>query len=267
MIEFILTHEQTLRLGVFLGFLLLLSCLEWVFPKRVRVQNRLLRWGNHALISFVNTFVLYLLGPLIAVSVALWASAQGVGLFHKLNLPVWAELILTLILFDLAIYAQHVATHYVKPLWALHKVHHTDRDLDASSALRFHPVEIMLSMLYKCVMVVLIGPAVFAVILYEILLNCFAIFNHANLSVPRTLDRVLRVFIVTPDMHRVHHSVIETETNSNFGNFLSIWDRLFKTYTAEPRAGHEGMTLGLTEYQHDQTAHPLWSFALPFRRR
>ena len=158
-------------------------------------------------------------------------------------------------------------THKIPILWRLHKVHHSDRDLDASSALRFHPLEIMLSMIYKCVLVLLIGPAVIAILIFEIILNASAIFNHANLALPLWLDRLLRPFIVTPDMHRVHHSIIVSETDSNFGFNFSLWDRLFKTYQEAPEAGHSAMTIGLSEHQTDAPSHLLWSLKLPFAKR
>ena len=157
-------------------------------------------------------------------------------------------------------------SHRVPFFWRFHKVHHTDRDLDASSAVRFHPVEILLSMLYKCGIVLIIGPAALAVLIFEIVLNASAIFNHANLKLPLGADKVLRLFIVTPDMHRVHHSVIERETNRNFGFNLSVWDRIFRSYKAQPEAGHDGMTIGLSEHQSSAPSQLFWSLKLPFAK-
>ena len=179
---------------------------------------------------------------------------------------MWAELILAVIILDGVIYLQHVLSHRIPVLWAFHKVHHTDRDLDVTSALRFHPIEILFSMAYKIIWVIALGPSVAAVIIFEVLLNGSAMFNHANLRLPLWLDKALRSVIVTPDMHRVHHSVIESETNSNYGFCLSLWDRLFRTYTPQPREGHDGMSLGLNEHQDKGPNSLSWSLALPFAR-
>ena len=257
-------HEGPFRLSVFLVLLISLILLESLFPKKNRTQGRLHRWMTNILIVVIDAIALRLAFPIIAVGTALWAHNSGWGLFNIWNGPLWLELILAIILLDGVIYAQHVLTHRIPVLWALHKVHHTDRDLDVTSALRFHPVEILFSMAYKILWVVLLGPSVTAVIIFEVLLNGSAMFNHANLRLPLCLDKVLRPIIVTPDMHRVHHSVIEGETNSNYGFFLSIWDRIFRTYRPQPLAGHHEMTLGLTEHQHKGPNSLLWCLALPF---
>jgi len=206
------------------------------------------------------------LGPLTAIAVAIWASTKGIGLFNLTHIPLWLEVTLAFILLDFAIYLQHVISHRVPVFWRFHKVHHTDRDLDASSAVRFHPIEILLSMIYKCGLVLLIGPAALAVLIFEIVLNASAIFNHTNLKLSLGLDKVLRVLIVTPDMHRVHHSVVEGETNSNYGFNFSVWDRLCRTYQAQPQAGHDGMTIGLSEHQTEQPSKLFWSLKLPFAK-
>jgi len=258
--------ETLLRLGIFAGALILFSSLEAFFPRRQRNLPRQGRWLTHLGITVINSLALRLLGPLTAIAVAIWAGGKGIGLFNLINLPFWAEVTLAFILFDFAIYLQHVISHRVPLFWRFHKVHHTDRDLDASSAIRFHPVEILLSMLYKCGLVLLLGPAALAVLIFEIVLNASAIFNHANLKLPLGLDRVLRLFIITPDMHRVHHSIIMDETNSNYGFNFSIWDRLCRTYKAQPAAGHVGMTIGLAEHQTPAPANLLWSLKLPFAK-
>ena len=207
-----------------------------------------------------------ILGPLVAVGVAAWASQNGWGVLNLVNLPVWVEFILAFLILDFAIWLQHVTTHKIPILWRLHKVHHADRDLDASSGVRFHPVEILLSMIFKCVIVLWLGPTVLAVVIFEVVLNATAIFSHANMKLPRRLDRVLRKLIITPDMHRVHHSVIMAESQTNYGFNFSFWDRLFATYQADPTEGQTGMTLGLKEAQVNATQKLGWSLYLPFKR-
>jgi len=258
--------ETVLRLSIFAGALILFSGLETLFPRRKRNLPRQTRWLTHLGITVIDSVAVRILGPLTAIAVALWASSKGIGLFNMTDWPLWVEVALAFIVLDFAIYLQHVISHHVPLFWRFHKVHHTDRDLDASSAVRFHPVEIILSMLYKCCVVVIIGPAVLAVFIFEIVLNASAIFNHANLKLPSWLDKLFRIVIVTPDMHRVHHSVVTNETNSNFGFNLSIWDKLCRTYKAQPEAGHGGMTVGLSEHQTDAPSKLFWSLKLPFAK-
>lgn len=258
--------ETALRLSIFASALILFSVLEAFFPRRSRSLARKERWLTHLGITVIDSLAVRILGPLTAIAVAIWASEKNIGLFNLTQWPLWVEVAAAFILLDFAIYIQHVISHRVPLFWCFHKVHHTDRDLDASSAVRFHPVEIILSMLYKCGLVLIIGPAALAVLIFEIVLNASAIFNHANLRLPLGFDKVLRAFIVTPDMHRVHHSVIEEETNSNFGFNFSLWDRVFRTYKAEPDAGHDGMTIGLSEHQSSQPANLFWSLKLPFAK-
>lgn len=259
-------NETVLRLCIFAGALILFSTLEALFPRRQRNLPRQERWLTHLGITVIDSLAVRILGPLTAIAVAIWANGKDIGLFNLTNFSLWVEVIAAFILLDFAIYLQHVISHRVPFFWRFHKVHHTDRDLDASSAVRFHPVEILLSMLYKCGLVLLIGPAAIAVLIFEIVLNASAIFNHANLKLPLGLDKILRSVIVTPDMHRVHHSVIEMETNSNYGFNFSIWDKLCRTYKAQPEAGHDGMTIGLSEHQNSAPAKLLWSLKLPFAK-
>lgn len=258
--------ENLIRLSIFIGALLLFSSLEALFPKKGRTQIRQNRWLTHLGLTVIDTIAVRLLGPIAALGAAGWAASHNIGMFNLTDWPIWLEIALAFIFLDFAIYLQHIATHKIPILWRIHKVHHSDRDLDASSALRFHPIEIMLSMIYKCGLILLIGPAVIAVLIFEICLNASAIFNHANLALPRWLDQFLRGFIVTPDMHRVHHSVIPKETDSNFGFNFSIWDRVFKTYLAQPKAGHDEMTIGLSEHQTNAPAGLIWSLKLPFAK-
>ena len=259
-------HESALRLAIFASLLIGLILCEAIFPRKKRSQSRPRRWVTNLLILIIDGAALRLAFPIIAVGTALWATSNNWGLFNIWDGPMWAELIIAVIVLDGVIYLQHVLSHRIPVLWAFHKVHHTDRDLDVTSALRFHPIEILFSMAYKIIWVIALGPSVAAVIIFEVLLNGSAMFNHANLRLPLWLDKTLRLFIVTPDMHRVHHSVIESETNSNYGFCLSIWDRLFRTYTPQPREGHDGMTLGLSEHQHAGPNSLTWSLLLPFAR-
>lgn len=245
-------------------FFVLLVVLETIFPRKKRSMPRGRRWRTNLTIIVVDTIALRLLGPVVAINAASLAGRNGFGLFNWTDWPGWLEFMLALILLDLAIYAQHVITHKVPWLWALHKVHHADRDFDVTTALRFHPVEIILSMLYKIAVVFLLGPSALAVFVFALVLNICAMFNHANLRLPVGFDKILRLFVVTPDMHRVHHSTVKRETNSNFGFSLALWDRLFGTYTAQPAAGHDDVVIGLNEYQSEHPAELWWSLVLPF---
>lgn len=190
---------------------------------------------------------------------------MGWGLFNQLNWPIWVEIVLSILLLDFAIWAQHLITHKVPLFWRFHRVHHADRDMDVTTAVRFHPVEILASMLLKIGLVYLLGPQALAVLLFEVLLNGTALFNHANISLPRAVDRIVRLVLVTPDMHRVHHSVLRAEHDSNFGFALSIWDRIFGTYVSQPAGGHDGMKVGL-QWQDERPARLGWALWLPFRR-
>lgn len=252
------------RLGVFIGALLFFMALETVVPARLRVLPRLSRWRTNLSLSALGSLVGVLMAPVLAVSVAAFAAVNGWGLFNIIALDPWIKGALAVILLDFAVWAQHVAFHYVPWLWRLHRVHHTDRDLDATSGVRFHPIEIAVSLLWKAVIILALGPSVLAVIVFEVMLNATAIFTHSNIALPRRLDRAMRRLFVTPDMHRIHHSVRQPETNSNFGFNLSIWDHVFRTY----RKNAQGeLTLGLSEYQSERPARLLFSLWLPFTRR
>jgi sterol desaturase/sphingolipid hydroxylase (fatty acid hydroxylase superfamily) len=242
-------HEPVIRLSVFLGVLALMALAEAASPARRRDVPRLLRWSNNLALVVVDTVLVRLLFPVAAVGLALLAAQRGWGVFNMLALPGWAAIPATVLLLDLAIYAQHVVFHFVPALWRLHRVHHADVEIDVTTGLRFHPGEILLSMGFKLLLVLALGPPAVAVLIFEVLLNATAMFNHANLHLPGAVDRVLRRVLVTPDMHRVHHSVIPAETNSNFGFNLPWWDRLFRTYRAQPQAGHQGMTIGLSQFR------------------
>lgn len=245
----LLANEPAIRLAAFAGVLATMAVLEALLPRRHRAFGRLRRWPNNLGVVVVNTVVLRLAFPTAAVGVALAAEAHGVGLLPWLGLPYPMAVLAAVVLLDLAIYLQHVLFHAVPGLWRLHRMHHADLDFDVTTALRFHPVEILLSMVIKLMVVVALGAPAVAALLFEVLLNATAMFNHANLRLPAWLDRALRPVLVTPDMHRVHHSAVEQETNSNFGFNLALWDRLFGTYRAQPAAGHEAMTIGMEQFR------------------
>ncbi len=255
--DWILAHEPILRLSAFLGVFILVALWEAWAPRRARLLSRLQRWPHNLGLVALNTLLLRLLFPAAAVGVAAHVQAQGWGLLPWLGLPEWAALILAVVLMDLAIYFQHVLFHAVPLLWRLHRVHHADLDYDVTTGARFHPIEILLSMGIKFAVIVVLGPSVAAVVLFEVILNGMAMFNHGNLRLPPALDRALRWLVVTPDMHRVHHSVEDDEANSNFGFNLSCWDRLFGTYRDQPRGGHEGMTIGIRTFRDPKVCDTL----------
>lgn len=255
MMQSILAQEATLRLTVFIGVLAAMAAWELVAPRRRQEIPRVLRWTNNLALVVIDTIILRLSFPILAVGLALLAEKGGWGLFNTLDLPLWLSVLLSMLLLDLAIYLQHVLFHAVPALWRLHRMHHADLEFDVTTGLRFHPVEILLSMVIKLTVVAALGAPAVAVLIFEVLLNATAMFNHANIRLPAGADRVLRWFVVTPDMHRVHHSVIPAETNSNFGFNLPWWDRLMGTYRAQPKAGHDGMTIGIEQFR---TARDLW---------
>ncbi|MBL8828912.1 MAG: sterol desaturase family protein [Planctomycetaceae bacterium] len=237
---------------------------ECLFPRRKLSVRKPLRWLSNLALVALNTVAVRLLVPLTAVAAALLAQEQQWGVLNRVAWPEWLEIILAVAALDLAIYLQHVMFHAVPALWRLHMVHHADLDIDVTTGLRFHTVEIVLSMLIKIGVVFLLGPAALAVLIFEVLLNATSMFNHANVALPEPLDRILRLVVVTPDMHRVHHSVERRETNSNFGFNLPWWDFLLGTYRPQPAAGHQNMTIGLKQFRDEQKADRLhWMLALP----
>ncbi|MDK9718310.1 MAG: sterol desaturase family protein [Trichlorobacter sp.] len=243
---------DTLRLAVFIGLFVLLALAETVWPRRKLTAVKAKRWQANIGIIVVDSLVVRLLFPVVPVSLAATAQLHNWGLFNLVGIKGWPELLLGLVLLDLIIYLQHRLFHRIPLLWRLHRMHHTDLDLDVSSGTRFHPLEIALSLLIKMAVVLLFGIAPLTVLLFEILLNAASMFNHANLSIPLSIDRWLRLLVITPDMHRVHHSVIPRETDSNFGFSQPWWDRLLGTYRDQPKEGHTGMTIGLHEYRNQK---------------
>ncbi len=259
--------ETLLRLGVFGTLLVLFAALEAVAPRRARTQPRAGRWITNISFTVLNALALRALAigvPFLAIGAAVDAWTHGWGLFNLLHWPLMWEVVSSLLILDFAIWLQHLITHKVPLFWRFHRVHHADRDFDVTTAVRFHPVEIVASMGVKIGLVYVLGPQAVTVLLFEVLLNATALFNHANLRLPLWLDRAVRLVLVTPDMHRVHHSVIRAEHDSNFGFALSVWDRIFRTYRAQPAAGHEAMVVGL-EWQDERPTKLGWSLWLPFR--
>lgn len=255
MIETILVAEPEIRLTAFLGVLAAMALWEIAAPRRRRDFPRVIRWTNNLALVIVDTVILRLTFPILAVGLALMGEDRGWGLFNNLDIPVWAAALVSMLLLDLAIYLQHVMFHAVPALWRLHRMHHADLDFDATTGLRFHPVEIAISMAIKLAVVAALGPPAFAVLLFEVILNATALFNHANINLPVWIDRWLRWAVVTPDMHRVHHSVDPRETNSNYGFNLPWWDRLLGTYVAQPAKGHTEMQIGIEQFR---TKRDLW---------
>ncbi len=262
--------DSLIRLGVFIGVFLVMALIELGWPKRTLIASKGRRWLTNVGISVTAAFLLRLMAatavPVAAIAAAFYAQKHNIGLLNNLAWPEWAKIAIALLVLDLAIWAQHLASHKIPILWRLHRVHHADRDIDVTTAIRFHPVEIALSMLWKIVVVVPLGASPLAVFLFEVILNACAMFNHANIALPGWVDRPLRLLVVTPDMHRVHHSVLRPEHDSNYGFNLSLWDRVFRTYTAQPQGGHLGMKIGLTPYQSEDPTRFGWSLWLPFRR-
>jgi sterol desaturase/sphingolipid hydroxylase (fatty acid hydroxylase superfamily) len=261
--------ETAFRLGAFLAVFAVMSALELLIPKRRLTAAKARRWLTNLTIVGVDSLLVRLMAsfavPLAAVAAAFYAEQQGFGLFNWTGWPLWFETLLALAALDFALWLQHLASHKLSVLWRLHQMHHADVDIDVTTAIRFHPIEIGLSMLWKILWVLVLGVSPLAVLLFEVILNGAAMFNHANVALPARLDALLRRVIVTPDMHRVHHSVMRREHDSNYGFNLSIWDRLFGTYTAQPEKGHEGMTIGLAPYQSADPTRITWSLVLPFK--
>ena len=266
--DWIMANEKGLRSSIFVGMLIIMGALEALLPRRRRLLSRVLRWTNNLGLLVLNIAVARWLFPLAAVGVASFVANNNWGLMNVYEIPFILAIVLSVIALDFIIYLQHVLVHAVPALWRLHRVHHADPDLDVTSGLRFHPIEIILSLLIKFAAIVVLGAPVIAVVIFEILLNAGAMFNHANVRLPLALDKLLRWFIVTPDMHRIHHSVEDDEANSNFGFNLTWWDRLFGTYTVEPRGGHEGMTVGIRHYNDPKQVSWLHGIlVLPFRKK
>jgi len=264
--QLVMTYEKEIRMGFFFGMLAVIGLWEIFAPKRALTVSKTVRWVNNLGLVFLNSFIVRLVFPVAAIGVAATAQQNGWGLLNIIDMPVWLAAVIAIVVMDLVIYIQHVMVHAIPLLWRLHRVHHADPDYDVTTGARFHTLEIILSMGIKFCTIVLLGPPVFAVIIFEVILNATAMFNHGNISLPKSIDKVLRWFLVTPDMHRVHHSIEDDETNSNFGFSLPWWDRLFGTYRDQPRGGHEGMKIGI--HQFKEVKDVSWisgMLTLPFR--
>jgi sterol desaturase/sphingolipid hydroxylase (fatty acid hydroxylase superfamily) len=264
--HFILTNEPAIRLGFFIGVFAIVALWELAAPRRVLTVSKALRWSSNLGLVVLNTVLLRLLFPLAAVGVAAFASENGWGLLNHFQVPIVIAVPLAVIAMDFVIWLQHVMVHAVPLLWRLHRVHHADLDYDLTTGARFHPLEIILSMLIKFATISVLGPPVVAVVIFEVMLNGTAMFNHGNIRLPAGVDRALRWVFVTPDMHRVHHSIEDDETNSNFGFSLTWWDRLFSTYREQARAGQIGMTIGIRDFTDPQQVDRLdGMLLLPFK--
>jgi len=252
---FLLSHEVAVRLGVFFGIFATMAVWELLAPRRTLQLPKSVRWTNNLALTILNGILVRAILPVAAIGVAGFAADRGMGMLNLVHVSYPWAVVLSVLALDLAIYFQHLMFHAVPLLWRLHRVHHADLDFDVTTGARFHPVEIVLSMLIKFAVILVLGPPALAVLLFEILLNATSMFNHGNVRLPAGADRVLRVLVVTPDMHRVHHSVDPRETNTNFGFNVAWWDRLFGTYRAQPQAGHAAMTIGVEQFR---TSRELW---------
>jgi len=260
----LLTHEPFIRFGFFFGILILMAVWEGLAPRRQLQTSKLIRWFSNLGIVFIGALALRLLPSFSAIAAAILAEKGGWGILNNVPLIYWPKVAIGVAVLDLAIYLQHVMFHGLPILWRLHMMHHSDLDFDVTTGVRFHPIEILLSMGIKMIVVFFVGVSALGVLIFEVLLNATSLFNHGNVRLVASLDRVLRFFVVTPEMHRVHHSVIIRETNSNFGFNLPWWDRLFGTYKAQPTAGHEGMTIGLSQFRDPKRLTLPWLLILPF---
>jgi sterol desaturase/sphingolipid hydroxylase (fatty acid hydroxylase superfamily) len=246
---FLLSHELPLRLGFFFGVFAIMAAWEMVAPRRALHANKTVRWTNNLAVTVLNSVLVRAILPVAAIGVAGFAAERGMGLFNLFQVPYALAILLSVLALDLAIYLQHLMFHAVPLLWRLHRMHHADLDFDVTTGARFHPIEIVLSMLLKFAVILVLGPPALAVLMFEVLLNATSMFNHGNVRIPAAVDLIVRWLVVTPDMHRVHHSVSPRETNSNFGFNLPWWDRLFSTYRAQPLAGHDRMTIGIEQFR------------------
>lgn len=258
-------NPEMIRLTVFLSVLAACALWEWLTPRKALTQNKLYRWANNLGLIAFNSICLSLFMPILAFEAATQAAQHHYGLFNALELPWVVELLVSVILLDLVIYLQHLVFHRVPWLWRLHRMHHADQDIDVTTGTRFHPIEILMSMWIKVAFIFILGVSPIAIVVFEIVLNASAMFNHSNAKLPLNIDRWLRRAIVTPDMHRVHHSVIVKETHSNFGFFLSVWDQWFGTYRAQPELGHDKVEIGIPLFQRREEQRLDKMLTQPFR--
>lgn len=249
---FLLGHESVIRFGFFLGTFALMALWEVLAPLRMPGTSKAVRWPNHVMLAAMNIGLVRVLFPLAAVALAVYAGEHGIGLFNIIPVPYLLAFVGSLLALDLAIYLFHLLFHAVPALWRVHRVHHADVDIDVSTGVRFHPIQMMLSVSIKSIVILLLGPPALSVLTFEVLSHAITLFNHGNVRIPAALDRVLRWFVVTPDMHRIHHSIHIAETDSNFGFVLPWWDRMFGTYRAEPAGGQVRMVVGIESFRTDR---------------
>lgn len=259
-------NPEMIRLSFFISALVLCGIWEWLTPRKQLTQSKLFRWLNNLGLVAFNSLCLTLLMPLLALEAAFYAQQHQIGLLNHFSmLPEWIAVLLAVVLLDLAIYLQHLIFHRVPMLWRLHRMHHSDQDIDVTTGSRFHPIEILVSMWIKIALILMLGVSPLAILIFEIILNASAMFNHSNAYLALKLDKWLRTVVVTPDMHRVHHSIETQETHSNFGFFLSIWDRIFSTYRAQPKAGHDKVIIGINAFQNADEQRLDKMLTQPFR--
>ena len=262
--------EPTVRLIAFAAIFVSMAAFELFSPRLERDELvgavKAKRWFTNLSILVISSVALRVVFPLAAVGTALWAQENGYGLFPLLGTPAWIAGIIAFVILDFAVWLEHVASHKFHILWRIHRMHHCDPGFDVTTALRFHPLEILISMVWKALIILALGPPAIAVLVFEIVLNGTAMFNHSNVKLPLPVDRVLRLVLVTPDMHRVHHSSDHRETDTNYGFNFPFWDRIFRTYHAQPRLGHRDMDIGLKDYRGDAPTKLGWSLLLPFRK-
>ena len=261
--------EAAIRFAVFIAIFATMAVLELTLPRLQRPELagafKRRRWFTNISMVILSSVLLRLVFPAAAVGTAVWSEANGFGLFHQFGVNPWIAGLVSFVVLDFAVWLEHVASHKIGLLWRIHRMHHSDAGFDVTTALRFHPLEIVLSMVWKAAIVILLGAPVLAVLVFETVLNGSAMFNHSNYFLPKPVDRLLRLFLVTPDMHRVHHSANPLETDTNYGFNFPFWDRLFGTYLDQPRAGHMSMDIGLTEYRGKNTGNLFWALAVPFK--
>ena len=262
----IANNETLIRLSAFAGLFCLFALSEFLKPRSPLILSKSTRWFTNISIVVLDSLLVRLLFPAAAVGIALWAEAAGIGLFNLLEFPFWLAALVSFIVLDFAVWLSHVLSHKIPLFWRVHRMHHADRDIDVTTGVRFHPIEIIASMVWKVAWVILLGAPAAAVIVFETVLNGTAMFNHSNTRLSPATDRLLRLVLVTPDMHRVHHSTEHRETDSNYGFNLPWWDRLFGTYIDQPQLGHDAMNIGLSEWQDERPANLAWSLSVPFLR-
>ena len=257
-------YELLIRLGFFFGILVIMFFWELIAPRRTLITSKVKRWLSNLGLVFIDSIAVRLIFPTALVGFALLVQQKGWGLFNQFELPTLLKIVFSVLILDLVIYLQHIMFHVVPLFWRLHMVHHTDVDIDVTTGVRFHPIEIVLSMGIKMMAAILIGPPPIAVVIFEVLLNGTSMFNHGNVHYSQNIDSILRLLVVTPEMHRVHHSTIRWESNSNLGFNFPWWDRLFGTYRPQPAKGHLEMTIGLDQYKEPRKLTLPWLLVLPF---